>query len=90
MRYNRWWNTFDDNGDNGDFALFDKMLPCLSDQFRIDPKAVFATGHSAGGLMTSFLTMHRSDVLAATKRHVEKKHTMRLGNHPAPMMQAPP
>lgn len=60
------WNTFDDTSDNADFALLDKMLPCLSDQFNIDDKAVFATGHSAGGLMTSFLTMHRSDVLAAT------------------------
>jgi polyhydroxybutyrate depolymerase len=60
------WNTFDPGEDNADLALIDKMLPCLYDQFSIDPEAVFATGHSAGGLFTSFLTMHRADVLAAT------------------------
>jgi len=38
----------------------------LWDSYRIDTDRVFAAGMSAGGLMTSYLTMHRSSVLAAT------------------------
>ncbi len=51
---------------NNDLALFDAVLPCLWDQQQVDPDAVFVTGMSAGGLMTTWLTMHRADVLAGT------------------------
>lgn len=51
---------------NPDVALFDALLDQLTDQYAIDPERVYATGFSAGGLFTSYLTMHRADVLAAT------------------------
>ena len=60
------WDTLDRSDDNVDLALVDSLLPCLFDAFAIDSDAVFATGHSAGGLFTTFLTMHRAEVFAAT------------------------
>jgi len=60
------WDTIDKTDDNVDLALVDAVLPCLFDEFQIDSNAVYATGHSAGGLFTTFLTMHRADVFAAT------------------------
>lgn len=60
------WDVSTVGADNVDLALFDAMLPCLWDQLRIDEDRLYATGMSAGGLMTTWLTMHRADVLAAT------------------------
>ena len=61
------WNTlasqYDD--DNRDLVYFDDLLKCVSEQFPVDLDRVYATGMSAGGLMTTFLGLHRSDVLAA-------------------------
>ncbi len=60
------WDVTDPTDANVDLALFDAVLPCLWDQFTVDDERVYSTGMSAGGLMTTFLTMHRADVLAAT------------------------
>lgn len=60
------WDVSDPSDANVDLQLFDALLPCLWDQFTIDADRVYTTGMSAGGLMTTFLTMHRADVLAAT------------------------
>jgi predicted esterase len=60
------WDTTDDSDDNVDLQMLDAILPCLWDQFQIDDDRVFATGMSAGGLMTTFLTMYRADLFAAT------------------------
>jgi dienelactone hydrolase len=60
------WDFFDPSDGNPDLALFDASLTCLWEQHGIDPDRVYATGMSAGGLMTTFLTMHRADILAAT------------------------
>ncbi len=49
-----------------DIALFDTLLSCLWEQYAVDTERVHATGMSAGGLFTSFLSMHRADVLAST------------------------
>ncbi|MCB9765415.1 MAG: hypothetical protein H6739_36915 [Alphaproteobacteria bacterium] len=49
-----------------DLTFFDDALSCLSEQHSVDLSRVYATGMSAGGLWTSFLTMHRAEALAAT------------------------
>ncbi|MEZ4318508.1 MAG: prolyl oligopeptidase family serine peptidase [Myxococcota bacterium] len=51
---------------NADVKLFDALLDSLVDVQAADPDRVYATGFSAGGLFTSYLTMHRADRLAAT------------------------
>ncbi len=60
------WDSYTTSDDNVDLELVDKILPCLYEQFAHDSDRVYATGMSAGGLFTTFLTMHRADVLAAT------------------------
>ncbi len=60
------WNFLDQPEDNVDLALFDDLLACLDDQFQVDLSRIYATGMSAGGLWTTYLTMHRSTYLAAT------------------------
>lgn len=51
---------------NPDLLLFDDLLSCLSQQFEVDLNHVTATGMSAGGLWTSYLTLHRAEWLSAT------------------------
>ncbi len=61
------WNIlasqYDD--DNRDLVFFDDLVTCLSEQLPIDADRVYATGMSGGGLMTTFLGIHRAEVLAA-------------------------
>ncbi|MCB9508436.1 MAG: hypothetical protein H6700_01275 [Myxococcales bacterium] len=61
------WNIlasqYDD--DNRDLVFFDDLLTCVGEQLSIDPDRVYATGMSGGGLMTTFLGVHRADALAA-------------------------
>lgn len=47
-----------------DVELFDAMLSCVAANHAIDKARVFATGHSAGGIMTNRLLRSRSNVLA--------------------------
>ena len=49
-----------------DVALFDDLTTCLWESHRVDADRIYSTGMSAGGLMTSYLTLHRADVLAAS------------------------
>ncbi len=60
------WLFLDEPQDNEDLILFDDTLSCLYEQYRVDLGHVWATGMSAGGLWTSYLTMHRAEWLAAT------------------------
>ncbi len=53
------------NGGEDDLALFDDMRSCLYRDFDVDLSRIYSTGFSGGGLWTTFLTMHRSEVLAA-------------------------
>lgn len=48
-----------------DLALFDDLRSCLSEQRAIDLRRVYSTGMSAGGLWTTFLSIHRGDALAS-------------------------
>jgi dienelactone hydrolase len=51
---------------NPDLALFRDLLACLHEQFAVDLNRVWTTGMSAGGLWTTYLTMHESQWLAAS------------------------
>ncbi len=48
-----------------DLAFFDALLAALSTERRIDPKRVFATGISNGGIFSHFLAARRSERIAA-------------------------
>ncbi len=56
-------HAFDD--DNPDLVFFDDMLKCASAQYKTDPKRVYVTGMSGGGLMTAFTALSREKVIAA-------------------------
>ncbi len=51
---------------NPDVELFDALAEAVASQYATDTTRVYATGFSAGGLFTSYLTMHRATALAAT------------------------
>lgn len=53
------------SNDNQDLVFFDDMLKCAGEQFPIDLDRIYVTGMSGGGLMTTFLGLHRTDVIAA-------------------------
>jgi len=60
------WDFLGSPEDNVDLALFDDLLACLYDQYDVDLSRVYATGMSAGGMWTTYLTMYRSNYLAST------------------------
>ena len=51
---------------NPDLALFTDLLACLHTQWSVDLSRIWTTGMSAGGMWTTYLTMHRSEWLAAS------------------------
>ncbi|TNE46561.1 MAG: hypothetical protein EP343_23455 [Deltaproteobacteria bacterium] len=58
------WSFFGDP--TADLTLFDDVLACLNDQYKINRKKVYTSGFSAGALWSTYLTMHRSEYLAAS------------------------
>ena len=60
------WHFLDPAGGNPDLLLFDDLLSCLWQEHDVDLDRIHAIGMSAGGLMTSYLTVHRSEWLAST------------------------
>jgi poly(3-hydroxybutyrate) depolymerase len=58
--------TWDISSGSNDLVLFDDIRSCLSQELDIDLGRFYSTGFSFGGLWSTFLTMERSDVLAAT------------------------
>lgn len=54
-----FWNGLDD-----DLVLFDDLRACLVTELGVDPARVTSHGMSAGGLMTTHLSIHRGDRLA--------------------------
>jgi len=60
------WHSTGQPANNVDLAFFDDMVACLYDQYQIDPDRIHATGMSAGGLWTTYLTIFRSEILAST------------------------
>ncbi len=51
--------------DNPDLVFFDDLLKCAGAQYKFDTKRIYVTGMSGGGLMSTFLGIHKSDVVAA-------------------------
>ena len=49
-----------------DLALFDELQRCIWETWQMDTNRIYSTGMSAGGLFTSYLSLHRSEQLAAT------------------------
>lgn len=49
----------------GDFALTDLIYACAVKNYNVDPKRVFTTGCSAGGLFATAMAMLRSSYIAA-------------------------
>jgi polyhydroxybutyrate depolymerase len=59
-----WQAGLGDQGDR-DLAFFDAMLATAKAEFGIDPKRVYATGHSNGGAFTYLLGATRGEAIAA-------------------------
>jgi len=82
------WDFNDPTDANIDFKLFDDLLSCVGSQYNVDPNRIYATGMSAGGLFTSFLTHHRSQWFAATAPFsggTTSQHYA-VADHPLPVM----
>lgn len=60
------WNFLAEAEGNPDLTLFDDLLSCARQQWGIDLDRVYSMGMSAGGLQTSYLTIHRAEWHAAT------------------------
>ena len=50
----------------GDFKMADVFAACAVEQHNIDPRRIYTTGCSAGGLMAGVMAFHRSSYLAAS------------------------
>jgi polyhydroxybutyrate depolymerase len=59
-----WQKSAGDMNDR-DLLFFDAMLKTLHDEYKIDDKRIYATGHSNGGGFTYLLIETRNEVLAA-------------------------
>jgi polyhydroxybutyrate depolymerase len=59
-----WQKTFGDQGDR-DLKFFDAVLATLKQDYKVDAKRIYATGHSNGGGFTYLLWAARGDVFAA-------------------------
>ncbi len=51
--------------DNPDLVFFDDLNKCVGDQWKLDKTRVYAMGMSGGGLMSTFLAVHRPKAIAA-------------------------
>jgi polyhydroxybutyrate depolymerase len=61
---NGWQAAAGDNGDR-DLKFFDAVLAKLKQDYNVDAKHIYATGHSNGGGFTYLLWLTRGDVFAA-------------------------
>jgi polyhydroxybutyrate depolymerase len=59
-----WQKTFGDQNDR-DLKFFDAVLATLKQDYKVDEKRIYATGHSNGGNFTYLLWAARGDVFAA-------------------------
>jgi polyhydroxybutyrate depolymerase len=59
------WQKAPGDMNDRDLLFFDAILKTFNDEYKIDDKRVYATGHSNGGGFTYVLMEARSDVLAA-------------------------
>ena len=59
-----WQKSLGDQQDR-DLKFFDAVLARLKQDYKVDPKRIFSTGHSNGGAFTYLLWAERGDVLTA-------------------------
>ena len=59
-----WQETFGDQNDR-DLKFFDAVLATLKNDYQVDAKRIYATGHSNGGCFTYLLWAARGNVFAA-------------------------
>ena len=60
------WHFTEGPDGNPDLLLFEDLLSCAHATWGVDLDRIYATGMSAGGVMTSYVTVYESDWLAAT------------------------
>lgn len=61
---NGWQHDPKEQGDR-DLKFFDEMLKTLRNDYKVDDKQIFVTGHSNGGRFTQLLWAERGEVFAA-------------------------
>lgn len=59
------WQQSPGDMDDRDIHFFDEMLKTLQDEYKVDRKRIYATGHSNGGSFSYLLWAMRGDVFAA-------------------------
>ena len=59
------WPIMASNDTGNDLVFFDDILACIAESLPINTRRVYTSGFSAGGLWSTVLVMHRSDVLAS-------------------------
>ncbi|HEY1066443.1 MAG TPA: dienelactone hydrolase family protein [Pirellulales bacterium] len=60
------WQKFSGDQGDRDLKFFDAMVKSMKDDYHIDAKRVYSTGHSNGAFFTYVLWAMRNDALAAT------------------------
>ena len=60
------WHFAEGPEGNPDLLMFEDLLSCAHATWAVDLDRIYATGMSAGGLMTAYVTVYESDWLAAT------------------------
>jgi polyhydroxybutyrate depolymerase len=92
-----WQKTFGDQKDR-DLKFFDAVLATLKQDYKVDEKQIYATGHSNGGGFTYFLWAARGDVFAAIapcaaaakpefKPHIKPKPVLHMAGENDPLVR---
>lgn len=60
------WDFLHGPTGNADSRFFDDLVACVDATWHVDRDRLYATGMSAGGLWTTWLTIYKADVLSGT------------------------
>ena len=80
-----WQATVGDQGDR-DLKFFDAVLASMKEQYQIDERRVYSTGHSNGGGFTYLLWAARGEVFAAVAPSAAVAGRVRNDLKPKPVM----
>jgi len=92
-----WQPQMGDEGDR-DLKFFDAVLARVKQDYQVDTKRIFATGHSNGGSFTFLLWLARGDVFAAVApsgavarfaRQLKPKPVMHIAGEQDPLVKFP-
>lgn len=90
-----WQKSVRDQGDR-DLKFFDAVLARIQQEYQVDPKRIYATGHSNGGGFTYLLWLTRGDLFAAFApssavakyvRQLKPKPVMHLAGEDDPLVK---